>query len=175
MKKYFQITFFLGVFGLLLIFRQLKGSNETPIVGVNSFQNQQPTIAPTTNQTSQPTQAPVASSSNTTSAPTATPTPTPAQTAGGYKNGTFTGSTQDAYYGNIQVQAVISGGKIVDVLFLQYPNDNSTSQYINSQALPMLKQEAIQAQSANISGISGASATSPAFIASLTDAINQAK
>lgn len=175
MKKYFQITFFLGVFGLLLIFRQLKGSNETPIVGVNSFQNQQPTIAPTTNQTSQPTQAPVASSSNTTPAPTATPTPTPAQTAGGYKNGTFTGSIQDAYYGNIQVQAVISGGKIVDVLFLQYPNDNSTSQYINSQALPMLKQEAIQAQSANISGISGASATSPAFIASLTDAINQAK
>src|ERR1035437_5881116 len=92
-----------------------------------------------------------------------------------YKNGSYTGSVEDAYYGNIQVQAVISGGKITDVVFLQFPNDNRTSQYINSQADPMLKQEAIQAQSAQINGVSGASASSQAFQASLADALSQAK
>jgi uncharacterized protein with FMN-binding domain len=92
-----------------------------------------------------------------------------------YKNGTYTGSIADAYYGNIQVQVVISSGKITDVIFLQYPNDNPTSQNINSQAMPILKQEVLQAQSANISGVSGASATSPAFQSSLADALSQAK
>lgn len=103
--------------------------------------------------------------------------PTPTATAvsnGRYKNGTYTGSVADAFYGNIQVQAVISGGRITDVIFLQYPNDRSTSIYINSQAMPYLKQEAIQAQSANVAGVSGASATSQAFIESLQSALNQA-
>jgi uncharacterized protein with FMN-binding domain len=94
---------------------------------------------------------------------------------GTYKDGSYTGSVQDAYYGSVLVQAVIRGGKITDVIFLQSPSDNRTSQYINSQAMPVLRQEAIQAQGANVNGVSGASATSPAFIASLTDALNQAK
>lgn len=93
---------------------------------------------------------------------------------GQYKNGTYTGSVADAFYGNVQVQVTISGGKITDVQFLQYPSDRSTSVYINSQAMPLLKQEAIQAQSANVAGVSGASATSAAFIQSLTDALSQA-
>ena len=92
-----------------------------------------------------------------------------------YKNGSYTGSIEDAYYGNIQVQAVISGGKITDVVFLQFPNDNRTSQYINSQADPMLKQEAIQVQSAQVDIVSGASASSQAFQASLANALSQAK
>ncbi len=96
-------------------------------------------------------------------------------TSASYKNGTYNGSVQNAFYGNVQVQAVISGGKLTSVTFLQYPNDNPTSQYINSQAMPYLQQEALAAQSANVNGVSGASATSPAFIASLTDALNQAK
>ena len=93
---------------------------------------------------------------------------------GSYKNGTYTGSVADAFYGNIQVQVTISGGKITDVVFLQYPSDRRTSQMINSQAMPLLKEEAIQAQSAQVSGVSGASATSGAFIQSLQDALSQA-
>ena len=80
----------------------------------------------------------------------------------------------DAYYGNVQVQAVISGGKITAVNFLQYPNDRSNSIRINTQAMPYLQQEAIQAQSAQVDGVSGASATSAAFVQSLTVALNQA-
>ena len=93
----------------------------------------------------------------------------------GYKNGTFTGASEDAFYGNVQVQVTISAGKITDVTFLDYPHDRSTSQYINSQAMPYLKQEAIQAQNAQVDGVSGATATSQAFQQSLQSALDQAK
>jgi len=117
-------------------------------------------------------------------APTATtPAPTVAQgsaappptTTGVYKDGTYTGSVADAFYGNVQVSAIISGGKISDVQFLQYPNDRRQSIQINTQAMPLLKQEAIQAQSANVNGVSGASQTSGAFVQSLQSALSQAK
>ena len=92
-----------------------------------------------------------------------------------YKDGSYTGSVANAYYGNVQVQVSVSGGKISDVKFLQYPNDNPNSQYINSQATPYLKQEALQAQSAQVSGVTGATLTSQAFIQSLSSALNQAQ
>lgn len=91
-----------------------------------------------------------------------------------YKDGTYTGSVADAYYGNVQVQATVSGGKITDVKFLQYPDTHSTSVYINQQAIPYLQQEAIQAQSANVNIVSGATYTSQAFVQSLTSALSQA-
>jgi uncharacterized protein with FMN-binding domain len=100
--------------------------------------------------------------------------PVVAQSSGRYKNGTYTGSSVNVYYGNVQVQAVIQGGQIVAVNFLQYPSDRSTSRYINSQAMPLLQQEAIQAQSAHINGVSGASATSQGFVQSLSEALSQA-
>lgn len=91
-----------------------------------------------------------------------------------YKDGSYTGSVADALYGNIQVRTIIQNGKITDVQFLQYPNDRQRSISINSQAMPYLKQEAIQAQNANVDIISGATDTSLAFIQSLTSALNQA-
>lgn len=126
-----------------------------------------------------PTAATPTASLSSTPVPTITPTkvPTPVATAkqaGKYKDGTYTGSVADAFYGNIQVQAVISGGKITDVVFLQYPNDRETSIEINSQAMPLLKQEAISAQSAKVDGVSGATATSQAFMESLGNALSQA-
>lgn len=95
--------------------------------------------------------------------------------ASGLKDGQYTGPVTDAFYGNVQVKAVISRGKIVDVQFLQYPNDRQTSVYINSQAMPLLKQEAIQAQSANVNGVSGATQTSRAYVQSLQAALSQAQ
>jgi len=105
------------------------------------------------------------------SPPTVAPVATP---QGRYKNGTYTGSVADAFYGNIQVQVTISGGQITDVQFLQYPSDRRTSIEINSQAMPLLRQEAIQAQSAQVAGVSGATASSQAFIQSLGSALSQA-
>lgn len=93
---------------------------------------------------------------------------------GAYKDGSYTGSTEDAYYGNVQVKATISGGKLTSVTFLDYPHTHSTSVYINQQAMPYLQQEAIKAQSANVNIISGATYTSQAFIQSLSNALSQA-
>ena len=92
-----------------------------------------------------------------------------------YKDGTYTGNPADAFYGNIQIQATIQGGKITNVQFLQYPNDRSRSLAINTLAMPNLKQEAIQAQSANVNIVSGATDSSQAFMQSLASALNQAK
>ncbi len=109
-------------------------------------------------------------------APQQTPVaPPPSKPKGQYFDGTYTGASVDVYYGYVQVKAIIQNGRIADVVFLQYPSDRSTSRYINSQAMPLLKQEAIQAQSANVSGVSGASATSEGFVQSLADALSQAR
>jgi uncharacterized protein with FMN-binding domain len=91
-----------------------------------------------------------------------------------YNNGTYTGSVADAYYGNVQVSVDISGGKITAVKFLQYPDTHSTSVAINQQAMPYLQQETIQAQSANVQIISGATFTSQAFMQSLSSALARA-
>lgn len=168
MRKFLLSGAVLIVFSLYAL-RLNFGDDERPVVAVANT----PVSSLTTPQTVE--DEPVATLGPTpagsTSLTVVTPTPKP---TGKYKDGTYTGMVADAFYGNIQVQAVISGGRITDIIFLQYPNDRSTSIEINSQAMPLLKQEAIQAQSANVAGVSGATASSDAFIQSLQSALNQA-
>jgi uncharacterized protein with FMN-binding domain len=113
-----------------------------------------------------------------TPAPTPTPVPAPAPEpavpAGRYRDGTYTGTSADAIYGYVQVQAVVSGGALASVKFLSYPSDRRQSQQINSYAMPILIQQAITAQSAQVSGVSGATDTSIAFRKSLAAALSQA-
>jgi uncharacterized protein with FMN-binding domain len=105
-----------------------------------------------------------------------TPTATATKSSGSiYKDGSFTGKVTSAQWGNVQVKAVISNGKITSVVFLQHPDQDNRSVQINQRADPILVQEAIQAQSANVNIVSGATLTSNAFIASLSDALAQAK
>lgn len=155
MRKYLQITIVLGLFGLLVLFRKSTGSD-----------NQQPIVGNTNNTVTTPTTMQPQSIQS---------TPTTGASSQTYKDGTYTGSAADAYYGNIQVQVTIAQGKITDVAFLQYPNDNNTSRFINQQAMPLLKNEAIQAQSATVDIVSGASDSSQAFQQSLSSALQQAK
>jgi uncharacterized protein with FMN-binding domain len=106
------------------------------------------------------------SSSNTTS---------PVASTVSYKDGSYTGKSSDAFYGYVQVRAIITGGRLSDVTILNYPQDRDNSVEINNAALPQLKQEAIQIQSAQVDGVSGATDTSQAFEESLADALTQAK
>jgi uncharacterized protein with FMN-binding domain len=92
-----------------------------------------------------------------------------------YKDGEYIGPVVDAFYGNIQVKAFIQNGKLTDVQFLQYPNDHSESVEINTDAMPLLKQEAIQAQDAHVDIVSRATDSSKAFIESLSSALQQAQ
>lgn len=91
-----------------------------------------------------------------------------------YKNGTYTGSSANAFYGTVQVQAIISGGKLTDIKILNYPQDRQHSIQVSNYSLPQLKTEAIQSQSASVDVISGATATSQAFMQSLSSALSQA-
>jgi uncharacterized protein with FMN-binding domain len=92
-----------------------------------------------------------------------------------YKDGTYIGIPADAFYGLIQIKAVITGGKITDVIFLQYPNDRPNSIRINTQAMPFLKSEAIQIQDYNVDTVSGASDSTQGFRDSMESALNQAR
>ncbi len=104
--------------------------------------------------------------------PPAAGAPGPAK--GQYADGTYTGPVVDAYYGLMQIQAIITGGRLTSIKVLRYPNDRRTSIYINRQALPMLRDEVIRAQSANVDIISGATLSSEAFIRSLGAAMRKA-
>jgi uncharacterized protein with FMN-binding domain len=122
------------------------------------------------------------SSSSSATTPSSTETPgatvTPNATAmpgSGYKDGSYTGSVADAQWGVVQVKAVITKGEITNVQFLQYPNDRNRSIEINSYADPQLSSEAIQAQSANVDIVTGATDSSEAFMQSLSDALSQAR
>ncbi|HVW82535.1 MAG TPA: FMN-binding protein [Candidatus Paceibacterota bacterium] len=175
-------------FGLILVsgayalYHAMGGAATNPAVTVppvTSSQVQPITITNTSSPAAPPpqnaTETPIQTTQTATPPPSA-PTPQPLSVPKGqYADGTYTGSPADAYYGTVEVQAVVSGGKLADVTFLQYPSDRSTSRYINSQAMPLLMQEAIAAQSANVSGVSGASDTSAAFRESLASALAQAK
>jgi uncharacterized protein with FMN-binding domain len=107
-------------------------------------------------------------------APPSGNTPTPSQSASGLKNGSFTGQDFPNQYGDVQVQVVVSGGKITDVKALQYPTDRPQSAYISSQALPLLRDEVLRAQSAQIDGVGGATFTSYSYYESLQSALSQA-
>ncbi len=99
----------------------------------------------------------------------------PGMMSGQYKDGAYIGPVADAYFGSVQVRTVVINGKVTDVEFLQYPNDRGTSRAINGMAMPQLTQEAIQAQSANVDVVSGATQTSEAFMQSLAATLQAAK
>jgi len=100
--------------------------------------------------------------------------PTNTTTTGKYKDGTYTGPITDAFYGNIQAIVTVKNGKISAVSVPIFPNDRENSIRISSESLPILKQEVIQTQSANIDGVSGATQTSAAFQQSVAAALQRA-
>jgi uncharacterized protein with FMN-binding domain len=93
---------------------------------------------------------------------------------GSYADGTFTGPVVDAYYGLVQIRAIVQGGQLTGIKIVRYPSDRLTSVFINRRALPRLRNEAIRAQSANVNIVSGATLTSEAFIRSLGGALSEA-
>jgi uncharacterized protein with FMN-binding domain len=95
---------------------------------------------------------------------------------GQYVDGEYLGnSVQAHHWGNMQVNAVIQNGQLVDVEIVQYPQSTPRSRQITSNALPRLISEAIENQSADIDIVSRATDTSVAFIASLRSALNSAE
>lgn len=75
-------------------------------------------------------------------------------------------------YGTLSVRVTVSGHRIVKVGIASLDDGrDARSQFIDQQSIPMLEQEVLQAQSANIQGVSGASYTSAGFDRSLQGAL----
>jgi uncharacterized protein with FMN-binding domain len=86
---------------------------------------------------------------------------------------TYRGPSVSMQWGPIQVTVKVKGTKIIDIA-ATYPTERPRSQFINSQAIPMLKQEVLQLQSAQIDLIGGATMTSEAYAMSLQAALTKA-
>lgn len=102
------------------------------------------------------------------------PTTAPPTTAAPSGRRTFDGTAVYTQFGDVQVRAVLRGSRLVDVQALQLPYDHQRSKYISDRAGPWLRDEAIQAQSARIQTISGATYTSIAYKSSLQAALDRA-
>ena len=121
-------------------------------------------------------QATVQATVQATASATASATPTAAATtaaaAPAAQSGTFTGPAIFVNYGTVQVKITVANGKITDAVAVQAPsgrNDRWTN-----MALPILKQQTLAAQSADIKGASGASYTSYGWFKSLQGALADA-
>lgn len=88
--------------------------------------------------------------------------------------GTFTGDSVQTRFGSVQVQISVSGGKITDVKALQLTDEDRRSVQISNRAATLLRSEVLQAQSANVQTISGATVTSSAYLTSLQAALDAA-
>ncbi|MEQ1702116.1 MAG: FMN-binding protein, partial [Ilumatobacteraceae bacterium] len=127
------------------------------------------TVAPAT--TAATTADATASTTASTVAETVATTAAPA----GVTDGTYVGASDSNRWGTVQVQVVYSGGQLVDVQILQYPNGDNKSVRINQRALPTLISEAISVQSGDVNTVSGATYTSDSYRISLQSAIDAAK
>lgn len=193
MKKYLLSFFLVVAFAFYAVLNNQNSVDIGPSANGSVAANINTGNSISTNAPAEPTPKSAGSGSGGgSSVTTQTPTPTSAQMPpasmgmgsgtgmgsgmmGIYKDGSYAGQVTDAYFGNVQVKAIVQGGKLTDVQVLQYPNDRGTSREINGAAMPQLVQEAIQAQSANVNIVSGATQSSEAFQQSLASALAQAK
>jgi uncharacterized protein with FMN-binding domain len=97
----------------------------------------------------------------------------PPKSGAGGATGTYTGPVVETEYGPVQVAVTEQGGRIVDAKALQLPTDRPRSLSISEQAAPLLREEALQAQSAQINIVSGATFTSEGYAESLQKALSR--
>ena len=107
-------------------------------------------------------------------APTTTSSPQDSSSSNSSNIKTYTGSVAQTRWGPVQVKITVQDGKVTKVTVLQQPNGNRRDQEINDQALPILIDETISAQSAKIDMVSGATVTSEGYLQSLQAAIDEA-
>ena len=100
--------------------------------------------------------------------------PTGSTASSGANDGTYAGSAVSTRFGDVQVQVTISGGAITDVTALQLTDHDGRSIQISNRAEPVLREAVLQAQSASVSMVSGATYTSAAYLQSLQAALDEA-
>lgn len=160
-----------GIAGVLAFHTRSAPLALGTLPGTSSTQNSSPsgsTATPSPSTTS-PASPPSPTTAPSSTAPPRTTTPTTAPTTR-----TATGAIINYDYGTLSVSVTVSGTKITKVGIASL-NDggNFRSQSIDQQSIPILEQQALQARSANIQGVSGASYTSAGFENSLQSALGK--
>ena len=122
-----------------------------------------------------PSPAPASSPAASPASDAGSASPSPSPSPNGLRDGQFTGDDAPNRYGDVQVKVTISGGRIKDVQAVQLPFDRPRSAEISQQAGPLLHDEAIQSQSAQIDTLSGATYTSDSYAQSLQSALDKAR
>jgi uncharacterized protein with FMN-binding domain len=127
---------------------------------------------PTSSSTTIP--PPTPSTTATTIPPRSTSTTTAPSTTTTLATQSATGEAVNYTYGILSVSVTSSGKRIENVTIASLDDGgNFRSQSIDQQSIPILERQALQAQSANIQGVSGASYTSAGFERSLQSALGK--
>ncbi|SDZ10366.1 FMN-binding protein [Herbiconiux ginsengi] len=129
--------------------------------------------APAAPTTTAPEASAPATTGPATSAPATTAPQTSAPAATG-PSGTFTGTSAATRFGDVQVQITVENGSITDVVALHLTDRDPRSVSISNRAAPVLREQVLAAQSANVQGVSGATYTSDGYLSSLQSALDQA-
>ena len=88
--------------------------------------------------------------------------------------GTYDGDVVQTRFGTVQVQITVKAGQITDVTALKLTDAEGRSVQISNYAAPVLRDEVLQAQSANVQTVGGATVTSDAYLTSLQAALDAA-
>jgi uncharacterized protein with FMN-binding domain len=83
------------------------------------------------------------------------------------------GPSTSMRWGPVQVTIIVQGKRIKDIK-ITAPLERPRSAIINNHTIPLLRKEALQAQTSKVQLISGATMTSRAFVTSLQAAIKKA-
>jgi uncharacterized protein with FMN-binding domain len=146
----------------------MAGQGASAVASASSSSSSNATVA-TKGAKPVATKRPASGNSASAAATTAPATQAPATNA---VNGSFTGPAVFAKYGDVQVKITVVNGRITDAVAVKAPsgrNDRWTN-----MAVPILKEQTLKAQSADIQGASGASYTSYGWYTSLQGALAQA-
>ena len=148
------------------------GSGATLAAGTSA---QAPAAAGTSSDGSSSSDSGTSSSGTTDSGTSSSGSSSGSSSSGGSSTAkTYDSDTVQTRWGPVQVRITVQNGKITASEAIVYPDGNGEDQQINSFALPVLSQEAVQQQSANIDMVSGATVTSQGYLSSLQSAIDQA-
>jgi hypothetical protein len=99
--------------------------------------------------------------------PTGTPGPGPQPVL-------VNGTPADTYYGPVQVELALVGGRITAATAIDYPTAGGRDRQINAYAIPVLQDETVTAQSDQVDTVSGATFTSDGYRRSLQSALDAA-
>ncbi|SDP78038.1 Uncharacterized protein, contains FMN-binding domain [Streptomyces sp. cf386] len=152
--------------------------------GVTAVASASPSHSASPSASASPSKKQTPSSSTTSAAPSHTVSTAPAKTSSAPAapkttpaaptTRSVTGATAQTKYGPVQVRITLTGSRITGASAVRSPDGTARSRDINSTAVPKLNQETLEAQSADIDTVSGATYTSAGYKQSLQSALDRA-